>query len=68
MNAVKENVFSSEAKEGERMKVSEEFAKIGYLAIFVCMPLYLFCDYSKDILIVPCIFLAMAIIALFMNS
>jgi len=49
------------------MKASEEFAKIGYLAIFVCMPLYLFYDYSKDILIVPCIFLAMAIIALFMN-
>lgn len=49
------------------MKASEEFAKIGYLAIFVCMPLYLFCDYSKDIFIVPCVFLVMAIIALVME-
>lgn len=67
MDAVKENVFSSEAKEGKRMKLSEEFAKIGYLAIFVCMPLHLFCNYSKDILVVPCIFFTMAIIAMLMN-
>lgn len=39
------------------MKVSEEFAKIGYLAIFVCMIALSFYDYSDDILIVPCIFL-----------
>ena len=49
------------------MKVSEEFAKIGYLAIFVCMIALSFYDYSEDILIVPCIFFTMAIIAMLMN-
>ena len=47
------------------MKASEEFAKIGYLAIFVCAIVQQLCGYSKNILIVPCIFLAMAIIAKF---
>lgn len=49
------------------MKVSEEFAKIGYLAIFVSMIAHSFCDYSENILIVPCVFLTMAIIAMLMN-
>ena len=45
----------------------EEFAKIGYLAIFVCAIAQQFCGYSENILIVPCIFFTMAIIAKFMN-
>lgn len=49
------------------MKASEEFAKMSYLSILVCMAFHSFYDYSEDILIVPCIFFTMAIIAMLMN-
>lgn len=49
------------------MKASEEFAKMSYLSILVCMAFHSLCDYSKDIFIVPCVFLVMAIIALVME-
>jgi hypothetical protein len=55
------------AEEGERMKASEEFAKIGYLAFAVCVILISFYEYSDNILFVSATFFALSIIARMME-
>lgn len=49
------------------MKISNEFAKIGYLAFPVCVILISFYEYSDNILLVSATFFALSIIARLME-